>query len=243
MGKHLLIPENSVMVDIETTGTDPQRHVMIQIGACVFNDKFEITSEFRRSLTAPPDRVDDQETLDWWASTNTPLYEKIRSAAEPYETVLEDLCNWMPRPRGLLFGWPANFDLNFVFQYARSYNRKLLHFFYPSRFVDCGSWAMGFRGTWLSVAEQTAIFNQPSPYGGVVHDGLDDAKSQVASLQRLCEEVRRRQAEAEAESLLEAFPENDKHQTRPIGVCPKCFTPVYTDVGFCGVCRLREGVW
>jgi len=200
MGRDFDIPTNSVMVDIESTGPDQERHCIIQIGACVFNDRFEITSEFRRSLSAPPDRTDDQETLDWWAATDLPLYHKIRNAAEPFDVVLRDFCRWLPSPRGILWGWPANFDLMFIFQYARQYHRGLLHWFHPSRFIDCRSWAMGARGKWLTVAEQDAIFKQPSPYGGVIHDGLDDAKWQVACLQRLADAVRVRRESAYREA-------------------------------------------
>lgn len=242
MGRDFVIPPNSVMVDIETTGQDTQRHTIIQIGACVFNDKFEITSEFRRSLTPPPDRTDDQETLDWWKQTNLPLYEKIRAAAEPFDVVLRDLCKWLPRSRGMLWGWPANFDLMFIFQYGRTYHRGLLHWFHPSRFIDCRSWALGARGSWVTSEQQEAIFHQPSPYGGVLHDGLDDAKWQVACLQRLAAEVSRRRSADEAERFaLFQPPPGEKPEPQPIGKCSGCGTPVYTDVGFCGVCRAQGG--
>jgi hypothetical protein len=29
----------------------------------------------------------------------------------------------------------------------------------------------------------------------------------------------------------------EREANKPIGTCPKCHTPVYTDEGFCGVCR------
>jgi len=32
-------------------------------------------------------------------------------------------------------------------------------------------------------------------------------------------------------------PEAEASPPQPIGVCPKCKTPVYTTEGFCGVCR------
>lgn len=31
--------------------------------------------------------------------------------------------------------------------------------------------------------------------------------------------------------------EREPNQNKPIGTCPKCHTPVYTNEGFCGVCR------
>lgn len=196
-GLHHVVPNNSIMVDIETTGADCTHSVMIQIGACAFNSDFEITREFRASLTAPPNRVDSPETLDWWRKTNWPLYERIRSEERHYFDVLAEFSNWLvvDGSRPMLWAWPLSFDLMFLLQYGRQYYRSLLYPVHSSRFIDCRSWILGARNSWLSVQEQEALFAEPHGIVGEDHDGLHDSRVQVWCLKRLVQEVTRRERE------------------------------------------------
>lgn len=93
--------------------------------------------------------------------------------------------------RPILWGWPASFDLMFLFQYGREYYRRLLYPVHPSRFVDCRSWCMGARGDLITSERQEQIFNEPHGIVGKVHDGLFDSRVQVWCLKRLVEEVRK----------------------------------------------------
>jgi hypothetical protein len=190
-GRSFIVPDNSIMIDIETTGADCSNSMMVQIGACAFNDKFEITREYRASLTAAPNRVDNPDTIEWWRKTNWPLYQRIRSEERPYMEVLEEFRNWLIADgnRPILWAWPLSFDLMFLLQYGRHYYRPLLYPVHSSRFIDCRSWIVGARAGWLTVQEQEELFRQPHGIVGEDHDGLHDSRVQVWCLKRLVEEV------------------------------------------------------
>lgn len=199
LSEEFFIPANSIMVDIETCGPDPEKSIMIQLGACEFLPDFTTGREFCMSLDNAPGRTCDDATLKWWKDEDQNQFDKINSVARPYDIVLDSFRQWLPEgDLPVFWGWPLSFDLMFLFQYARQYNRPLLHFVHPSRFIDCRSWALGARGNLVTHDQWKAILAQPVPKDitpGPVHDGLQDAKTQVWQLGVLSTLVRMRQAD------------------------------------------------
>ena len=59
---------SDVMLDIETTGTQPDRAAIIQIGAVKFNLETGAVSNhfFNRSMELPPWRAWSEDTRSWW---------------------------------------------------------------------------------------------------------------------------------------------------------------------------------
>ena len=80
-----------IMVDIETTGLDPDRNAILQIGAIAFEyDTMLVDSKniFKRSLGIPVRRFWDEDTEYFWKVDNKDVYFEIASCAERYDHVL-----------------------------------------------------------------------------------------------------------------------------------------------------------
>lgn len=181
------IPVESVMIDIETHGSDANRHPILQIGAAVFNADFEMAQTFDACLSIPEDRQPDPDTLRWWMRTDPELYRELCGRAEPYRDVLERFADWLP-DRPSLWAWPAYFDLAFIRSYAHSYQVEALEKkFHPYRWIDCRSWIAGIRRGLVTDEQLDSLIHKPPPFAGRIHDGLYDARWQVVCLKRVAD--------------------------------------------------------
>lgn len=108
------------MVDLETTGTLPDRTSILQLAAVRFNPvTFEVDHNvFNRSLTMPPHRYWQESTREWWGNQRPEIYQAIVERAEPYSTVMVDFANWAYPINSLRF-WskPSHFDYSFISSY------------------------------------------------------------------------------------------------------------------------------
>jgi len=85
------------MVDIETTGLQPNASAIIQIGAVPFNfDTKEIDTDnmYCQSLTMPKNRYWNSGTEDFWLGQNRETYMSIMAKARPYKEVVKEFYNW-----------------------------------------------------------------------------------------------------------------------------------------------------
>ena len=117
-----------VMVDIETTGTQPNRSAMIQLAAVKFNlDDFSVSPNFfNRSLTMPAWRSWDEDTREWW-SKMPDVFSSIMAKAEDPGIVMRDFADWSIQPgQGLRF-WakPTTFDFMFVTSYLKDFKQPV----------------------------------------------------------------------------------------------------------------------
>jgi 3'-5' exoribonuclease Rv2179c-like domain len=187
------VPADSVMVDIETHGSDPRRHPILQIGAVVFDTEFRIHSEFDACLSMPEDRKPSSETVQWWQETDPDLYRELCDRAETHDVVLERFAAWLQSwPH--LWAWPAYFDLTFIRSYAKDYQiaglEKKMH---PYRWIDCRSWIAGVRRDLITDQEIETLTREPPPFPGRIHDGLYDARWQVICLKRVADLIAERE--------------------------------------------------
>lgn len=117
-----------VMVDIETTGTRPDRHAILQIAAVRFDPvKQTVCSQdmFKRSLWMPNTRHWDEETKKWWAG-KPDVYADIIAVVEDPKVVINDFIMWcagdgeMSKSR---FFWAKNaqFDYQFLASYFHDF--------------------------------------------------------------------------------------------------------------------------
>lgn len=73
-------PMTDVMIDIETTGTDPYHNAMIQLAAIQFNyETQEIGSVFNHCLRIPAGRYWDEDTREWWGKQKAHILQDIYS--------------------------------------------------------------------------------------------------------------------------------------------------------------------
>lgn len=109
-----------VMVDLETTGVQPDRNAIIQIAAVKFNlnERTVDTNYFERCLTVPEHRFWSEDTMVWWARQKRGVLDSIRSRQEPYRDVIKDFAMWA-YPAGHLRFWakPTTFDFMFCASY------------------------------------------------------------------------------------------------------------------------------
>ena len=111
-----------IMVDLESTGTNPSYNAIIQIAAVQFNYKTgEIGPVFNRCLSIAPNRYWDEGTRTWWGKQNKDVFDGIVSRMEPPEPVLRDFLTFATTdvPNGGLRLWakPIHFEFPFLESY------------------------------------------------------------------------------------------------------------------------------
>lgn len=111
-----------VMVDIETSSTDPAHGGILQIAAVKFNYNTEkIGDVFDRCLMMAPRRYWSEDTRTWWLGQSRTIYNNIVARMEPPEQVLRDLGAFAT---GNLRMWakPISFDYGFIQSYYNQYD-------------------------------------------------------------------------------------------------------------------------
>ena len=87
-----------IMVDIETTGLQPQASAIIQIGSVPFNyetGQIDTENMFCMSLTMPKNRYWNSGTDKFWLQDNREVYMKIMSQAQNYRAVITAYYDWV----------------------------------------------------------------------------------------------------------------------------------------------------
>lgn len=113
------------MVDIETTGTLPDRHAILQISAVKFNLKTGAVSPdfFDRCLIMPKHRSWDEGTRNWWIDKKSSIINDIFDRAEDHRVVIDEFAKWA-YPQNHLQFWskPTHFDFMFLSSYFHDEN-------------------------------------------------------------------------------------------------------------------------
>lgn len=115
---------NHVMVDIETTGVNPDRSAIIQIAAWKFDPITQDidTQFFDRCLSIPKLRFWDEGTRLWWAQQKPEILRDIWDRMEDPKTVLEGFIDWVdPSSAPIFWSKPTHFDYMFISSYLSDY--------------------------------------------------------------------------------------------------------------------------
>jgi hypothetical protein len=165
------------MVDIETSGTSPDRTAMIQLAAV----KFDLasgavdTNFFNQCLSIPPWRFWDADTQLWWGkqrpATLSGIYARMRNPIE----VMGEFIDWVAYEPGARF-WakPTTFDYMFVSSYCRDFAHH--NPFSYREAVDVRSYLTGLAYPYEFVPEQDLEFE------GTRHDALFDVLHQIKTV-------------------------------------------------------------
>lgn len=168
------------MVDVETTGIQPDRTAIIQIAAVKFNLKEKTVDPnfFNRSLQIPPTRFWDQGTANWWGQQKAGLLQEIMATAEPHEQVMKDFQLF---GQGNLKFWakPTHFDYSFVSSYFRDCGLANPFHFRIARDLNTFIEAL-FYG--MPNAEELIHKAHEVPFEGDAHNALADTLHQLTVL-------------------------------------------------------------
>ena len=170
-----------VMVDIETTGTDPEHSAIIQIAAVRFNlETKEINSEsmFNRCMWMPHGRYWAEDTRSWWNRQKPEVLAGIYERQEDPGTVMRAFHAWSiekPVLAPLRF-WakPTSFDFTFVASYFKSFD--LMNPYHFREATDLNSYLRG-RGH-----QDVNSFWKDVPPVGDAHNALHDVLYQIKGL-------------------------------------------------------------
>lgn len=166
-----------IMVDVETTGTNPEMNGMIQLAAV----KFDLESRsvqpfpemFDRALKLPANRFFDEGTRQWW-NKKSKVYQQIVARAEDPATVMRAFADWVgyQNPKPVRF-WakPTTFDWAFVASYFRQYDiQQPFHY----------RWAMDMNSFIRGLAKDPTVeSNYTASLGGDAHNAIYDVLNQI----------------------------------------------------------------
>ena len=163
-----------VMVDLETTGTRPDRNAILQIAAVKFNletGDVDATDMFDRCLTVPGFRSWDLDTLQWWMKDKRDILERLQARAEDPFTVIQAFSSWVGIGRDKpmkLWAKPTHFEYPFIESYCKDFGvHNPLHYRFAE---DCNSWV---RGSGVEIKDADIEFT------GVAHDAIFDVLHQI----------------------------------------------------------------
>lgn len=116
-----------VMIDIETTGTNPEHGAIIQLAAVKFDFRSGNvdTNFFDRALHIPQGRYWDENTREWWGRQKSEILYSIMRRAEDPKKVIEDFIIWLggysPDEPIRVWAKPVTFDVMFLQSYFRQF--------------------------------------------------------------------------------------------------------------------------
>lgn len=122
-GKSLIsLPDNFTVIDIETTGLDPEWDNIIEISAIKVKNN-QITDIFS-TLINPEVKISE------FISELTGITDEMIKDAPLIDDALEDYINFIGDD--IILGWNVNFDINFLYDYLSKLKNKIL----SNNFVD-----------------------------------------------------------------------------------------------------------
>jgi hypothetical protein len=168
-----------VMVDVETTGTSPDRTAMIQLAAVKFSLKDGTVSHdfFDRCLEIPAHRFWAEDTRHWWMQQKRSVLDDIFRRMENPVTVMQDFVRWVigdGSVQGPTF-WskPSHFDFMFVSSYCKDYGLPMPFHFRVAN--DMNSYIRGLYAGGEVPADNIE-------FEGDVHNALMDSLHQISVL-------------------------------------------------------------
>lgn len=177
-----------IMVDIETTGLDPEHAAIIQIGAVPFNyetGEIETDNMFCKSLTMPVKRFWTSGTDKFWLQDNREVYMSIMAKAEPYRGVIDSFyqyaCKLDPKVR---FWSKGHLDWTMIESYMLAAGYPMPFDFRQCK--DMRSFIAGLNGT--GQYEDPEV-ERVGDYHNALHDCLTQLKQLFKAKEETCQSI------------------------------------------------------
>lgn len=166
-----------IMVDVETTGTDPEQLGIIQLSAIKFNlQTLEVGEHFNRYPALLPKRTWSDSTKDFWQRKFRPYWLEIVGKEEPAVPVYQDFDAWVSKdaPDGGYRFWakPVKFDWTAVESHLSQLGIPMPFPHWQS--YDVHSYIAGLKGE----VSRTNI-EEVVAFKGIKHNALHDAAYQI----------------------------------------------------------------
>lgn len=160
-----------VMIDIESSGTNPNSAGILEIGAVKFDlASGQVGETFKIAMYLPQNRYWSEETRQFWSSRLS-LYNEITKDSVPPAEGIKKFIDWVNKdilnPRG--WSKPLSFDLPFIASYCEQFGIRNPFNHWEQR--DLRSFMMGVYGENLPKLTMKE--------GLVEHDALADALNQT----------------------------------------------------------------
>lgn len=161
-----------VMVDIETTGTQPETTNIIQIAAVRFNLKEGTICPkfFDRCLIPTSTRFWDESTRQWW-STMPETLASINQRMEPAARVMKAFSEW-GEGGGTFWAKPITFDYTFLASYFREF--EVLNPFNFRRAMDQNSFIRA-----RHFPDEPPKYEKELEFVGTAHNAIEDVLHQI----------------------------------------------------------------
>lgn len=173
-----LLSAPNYMIDVETTGLEPDRHAITSL-ACV---QFDITTSALQSyvhfaIDFSGSRECDSETMRWRIENKVAEMEREIPAYWHPKSALARLSEFIRRD-GIVWAKPAKFDIAFLESYYKQYTvfRPPWHY---RNVIDLASYVTG-RGVDIKPLE--TVCKEQGDYR--LHDAYSDCLLQIAVLHR-----------------------------------------------------------
>lgn len=176
------VPTKLLWVDLEMTGLDANKDVILEIAAEVTDFNFVTLASYEARVKQPKDVVVDRMRKNtWWAdypANRDDFVEKLEQG-KPSGQVEQELIDLLKEQFGdepaVLAGNSIHNDRNFIKQWWPAFDLKL-HY----RMLDVSSWKVFMQGRYGEEFEKTNV-----------HRAFDDIQASIAELQHYLEWFKR----------------------------------------------------
>jgi DNA polymerase III epsilon subunit-like protein len=184
----MILSENYISVDIETSGIVPGVHNILSIGAVpIINGRVMEFDGFY--YTIKHKKINwEEKTYEWWIKQPNfvEFMDYIEEYGETDQFVFGEFEEWLSKFEPFSFvGDPICFDFGFLDIYMREYFSRYYQLFPRSRGVDIRTLRMAFLKTSYKKAQRELI---PKLEGvrDINHNALTDAINQAFQFVKLC---------------------------------------------------------
>jgi DNA polymerase III alpha subunit (gram-positive type) len=168
-----------VMVDLETTDTDPSRGGILQLAAIKFNlETGALGGTFDRCPSLLRSRRWSDSTAQFWSGHND-IYQSFQARVEPAEQVFRDFADFVSADGALIFvAKPVKFDWPFLESHFNELQMDMP--FAHWAYLDMNSYILGAAGAVAMGQVSPAAF--PDANNALAHNALYDCAHQIDTL-------------------------------------------------------------